>query len=141
MAFHLRRWGHTQIGAQAALLAGVEPLGGGLEALVGSQLAQQGLGRVFLVLVTARQDRRPRQQGATLDQQQPRADADEVDQPFQLLVAQLPHLIEVLAGHLHQRDGGDVQLLALDEVEQQVQRAAEDGQFDAVLIHRGRITQ
>ena len=82
-----------------------------------------------------------RQQGAAFDQQQARADTDEVDQALQLIALHQPYLSQVLSRHLDQRNGGDIQLLTLDQMQQQIKRAIEDGQFDLIMVHRGRMMQ
>src|SRR5581483_12153607 len=69
---------------------------------------------------------------------QARADGDEVGERVQVELLGLVQVLQVLVSDGHQRDGGDVQLLALDEVEEQVERALEDGQAELIGLGPGR---
>ena len=76
-----------------------------------------------------------RGQGARLEEDELGADDDEVGHGAQVDLVGGAQGGEVLVCDLDERDGGDVQVFGLNEVEEQVQRTFEDRRFDGEHGH------
>jgi hypothetical protein len=133
LGFHLGRRRQAQIGAQAGFLPLAQGAGNLLVALIGNQQPRQLVARVFLARLALH---RPRQQRLALDQDQSGGDHQEVGDVAQVHRLQHLEIGQELIGYLSQRHAGDIQLVALDELEQQVERAGIDRQLHGVVIGR-----
>ena len=111
--FELRRTGDTQIGVEPTFFDDPQDLRHVAEAFVLAQLAGQRFSRVLFILAVIC-IRRLWQQQARLDIDQPGGHHQEIRQRSRLHCVNRLDVIQELIGDLCQRDGGDIQLLALD---------------------------
>jgi hypothetical protein len=86
------------------------------------EVAAQVLGLLFIIGLGG-----AGKEGCGLDEHEFRRDDEEVGQVPGLASFEIGQPLEVLIGDLREGDGGNVQLLSLDETEEQVERALEDG--------------
>src|SRR5579884_2153915 len=114
----------------SAVLELAQPLGELLEATVFLELPRQLFGGVLGLLGLYR-GLRPGQQAPRLDQQQLAGHDQEFGGGLDLhLGTHEAEVVHVLVDDQHQRHGGDIQLVALDYMEQQIERPLEDRQLD-----------
>ena len=125
--------GQPQIGAQAGLLALAQRAGNLLVALISDQQAGQLVAGVFLARLALH---RARQQRFALDQDQPGGNHQEVGDVAQVHGLEDFQVRQELVGDLGQRHAGDIQLVALDELEQQIERAGVNRQLNGVVVGR-----
>jgi hypothetical protein len=117
----------AQVGPQTVRFPLVEQQGHFLELLVQPQLAGQCFARIFLARLALR---RPGKQGFAFNLQQPRGDDDERGREVHPLFFHRVQHGQELVGDLSQRHAGDVELRPLDQVQQQIERAFENGKLD-----------
>src|SRR5438045_1950064 len=81
--------------------------------------------------------RRTRQKRARLEEEQPRAYRDEIGKGVEVELLWLVEHRHVLVRDREQRDLGDVELLALDEEEEQVERPLEERKRELIRLMFG----
>jgi hypothetical protein len=124
------------VGAKAGVLAVAQRAGGLLDRLVLAQPLDQ-VGRVLDLLALGR-PRRARQQDGRLDQQQLGRDGDEVGQVVRVDRLERVDVGQVEVGDPGQRDGRDVELAPLGQLEQQIERAVEATEREPEALAGGR---
>ena len=109
-----------------------------LELLVGEQARDKDVARLFgrqVVELVAEVRLLLGKQRRGLDLEQRRRDEQEVARDVEVELGHAVDVLEVLVGDVGDRDRVDVELLARDEVQQQVERALEDVRLDRVRRH------
>ena len=107
------------------LLALVQQLGRRLELLVLEQPADERVARIFLLAFDAGRRLRPRQQHLRLDVNQRRRHHEELAGDVEVQLLHQLDGVEILLRDERDRNVVDVDLVLLDQVEQQVERALE----------------
>ena len=116
----------------------VQHAGGVLVALQLEQPPHERLARVLLLLLACGLGRRDRHQQLRLDVDQGRRHDHELAGELEVQLAHQLQVLHVLARDGCDRDVVDVELVAPDQVQQQVQRAFEARQQDARRVRRQR---
>ncbi len=113
----------------------MQQLGRGLEPLMLEQPAHQRLARIFLRILLRRIG--PRQQHPRLDVDQRRRHHQELAGDVEVQLLHQVEVLEVLLRDERDRDVVDVDLVLLDEVQQQIERALEVLEADRVVLEDG----
>ena len=110
---------------------------GGLELLVLEQPSHQGIARILFFAFDARRRFRPRQQHLRLDVNQSGCHHEELPRDIEVQLLHQLNGIEVLLGDQRNRNVVDVDLVALDEMKQEVERAVEVLELDGKRVDGG----
>jgi hypothetical protein len=115
---------------------GVEQVGGILELLVFQELADQLGPRVAGALLIRLLGFLPRQEHGRLDLHQRGGHDQEIARQIDVESLEDLDVLQVLVGDLGDGDIVDIHLFLADEIEQQIERAGEDVEVDAVISQR-----
>ncbi len=108
----------------------MQQLGGGLELLMFEQPPDQRIARVFRVRIVGLRRVGARQQHPALDVNQRRGHHQELAGDVEVELLHQAEVREVLLGDQRDRDVVDVDLILLDQVDEQIERAFERLQLD-----------